>query len=321
MKLTAPEISSLTGGKDVTALESLDVSNKDIEEVDDISACVDLKKLNLSKNKIHDLQGINDNKDLTWLNVSNNQMEHLKDLQRLKKLRVLNAGYNRITFMEHVSVLKELRALVLNNNQIRKIEGVGGLAHLDALVLSNNLIEEIEGISKLAELKKLSLSSNKIKIIPDMSGLHALSEIKLNKNMIMKIPDTMSLNVNLKIVDLGNNSIREFKDISALIPLPYLKNLNLKGNPICDKEGYRNTVQQMLPQVWVLDGLQVENKQKKRRVSTTIVTTKREGKPAEQKTEATVGNKRKSNATSKGEQIPNKKGKKENEVARGKKQK
>ena len=51
----------------MTALESLDVSNKDIEEVDDISACVDLKKLNLSKNKIHDLQGINDNKDLTWL--------------------------------------------------------------------------------------------------------------------------------------------------------------------------------------------------------------------------------------------------------------
>jgi Leucine-rich repeat (LRR) protein len=90
-------------------------------------------------------------------------------------------------------------------------------------VLSNNLIEEIEGISKLAELKKLSLSSNKIKIIPDLSGLHTLSgqsvhyvsdnctEIKLNKNMIMKIPDTMSLNVNLKIIDLGNNSIREFK--------------------------------------------------------------------------------------------------------------
>jgi Leucine-rich repeat (LRR) protein len=78
----------------VTALESLDVSNKDIEEVDDISACVDLKKLNLSKNKIHDLQGINDNKDLTWLNVSNNQMEHLKDLQRLRKLRGSNSLFS-----------------------------------------------------------------------------------------------------------------------------------------------------------------------------------------------------------------------------------
>jgi len=85
MKLTAVEISSLTGGKDVTSLETLDVSNKEIEEVDDISACVDLKKLNLSKNKIQDLQGINDNRDLTWLNVSNNLLDQLKDLKRLKK--------------------------------------------------------------------------------------------------------------------------------------------------------------------------------------------------------------------------------------------
>jgi len=199
----------------------------------------------------------------------------------------LNASYNQIIIMEHVSELKELRALVLNNNKIKKIEGVGGLAHLDTLVLSNNLLEEIEGIMNLTQLTKLSLSNNKIKTIPDLSNLHNLLEIKLNKNMIFKIPESLSLNTNLKIVDLGNNSIQHFKDIKSLTSLPFLKNLNLWGNLICEQEDYRQKVLQILPQVKVLDGIQVEKKKK----PTTIVKTKRDSSTIKEELKVQEGKK------------------------------
>jgi len=76
----------------------------------------------------------------------------------------------------------------------------------------------------------------------------------LNANKILKIPLTFNLNPNLKIVDFGNNFIGELNDLQPLSSLNYLKNLNLKGNPVCNKPDYKEQIQKMLPQLKLLDG-------------------------------------------------------------------
>jgi Leucine-rich repeat (LRR) protein len=88
MKLTPALISNLfeTPMADLT---NLDMSNKEVSHIDDISGCVSLRKLNLAKNTIKNsdaLSGLQYLPDLTWLNLSNNSLENFEGLQKLKSL-------------------------------------------------------------------------------------------------------------------------------------------------------------------------------------------------------------------------------------------
>jgi hypothetical protein len=48
MKITPASISTLLGGVDVTAIKEIKLANKEIDEIDDLSPCVELRKLDLS---------------------------------------------------------------------------------------------------------------------------------------------------------------------------------------------------------------------------------------------------------------------------------
>lgn len=85
MRLTPAYISGLVG-KQVNQIDALDLIDKDIDELDDLSPLVELKKLNLSQNRISNLDGLSYNVELTWLNLSNNQLQSLKGVAKFDKL-------------------------------------------------------------------------------------------------------------------------------------------------------------------------------------------------------------------------------------------
>ena len=153
MKLTPAFISGIASG-DIREVKQLDLSGKEIKEMDDISCCVELKKLNLSKNQLTKLYGIGFNKEITWLNVASNRLSSLLGLQMMTKVcgalfiqiviplifpfshiakLVLNAGYNEIKQIEGLDGMTQLKALMINNNKILRIEGLGMLRELNTL--------------------------------------------------------------------------------------------------------------------------------------------------------------------------------------------
>ncbi|XP_014285683.1 nuclear RNA export factor 1 isoform X2 [Halyomorpha halys] len=92
-------------------------------------------------------------------------------------------------------------------------------------------------------------------IIPDLIALD-LSDNKLNvtehmKLMVEKCP-------NVKMLHLGNNKLRDIKQLEALKGLP-LEELILDGNSLCDRfseqETYIRAVRQRFPKVIKLDGM------------------------------------------------------------------
>ncbi|CAH1388536.1 unnamed protein product [Nezara viridula] len=92
-------------------------------------------------------------------------------------------------------------------------------------------------------------------IIPDLIALD-LSDNKLNvtehmKLMVEKCP-------NVKMLHLGNNKLRDIKQLDSLKGLP-LEELILDGNSLCDRfneqETYIRAVRQRFPKVVKLDGL------------------------------------------------------------------
>lgn len=86
MKITPAIIANIHKGKAFSSITDLNLSGKNIEEIDDISSLIDLKKLNLSKNEISNLDGISFNRDITWLDVSNNKLETTIHIKKLIKL-------------------------------------------------------------------------------------------------------------------------------------------------------------------------------------------------------------------------------------------
>ncbi|OZJ03454.1 hypothetical protein BZG36_02734 [Bifiguratus adelaidae] len=228
-------------------LPELNFANSDISHIDDISACTNLRKLNLSNNKLKSpdaLSGLQYLTELTTLNLSGNALESCEGLQKLKTL------FGDV----HTTYLTQLKALVLNHNKIKTVENIGGLLELNTLVISHNNISELPSLPALTNLAKLSAAHNAIRLIPDLSSNSSLKELRLNDNKILTVPESVRACSALEILDLGNNLIQGWKDVAALGSLLHLINLNLKGNPICQLEGYRDKILALIPSLRILDG-------------------------------------------------------------------
>ncbi|RKO90508.1 hypothetical protein BDK51DRAFT_36815 [Blyttiomyces helicus] len=292
MKLTPAALAAKFPDKPIPELRDADCSGWGIAHIDDISVALHLRKLNLAKNQLKAadaLSGIKHNKEITWLNLAENKLENLDGLGasagNLAVLNVSNNEVNRIS--HHVEQCTSLKALILNGNKIARIENLGKLAELNTLasegalacaqlavcllisptplipkyfsplahsVLSHNKISVIEGVGALKKLKKLSIAHNQIRLFPDLTLNPELTELRLNANKIVTVPDTVRFMPALELLDLGSNLIATPSDVSALASLHTLTNLNLKGNPITKKEGYREMILTLVPTLRVLDG-------------------------------------------------------------------
>ncbi|KAF9155747.1 hypothetical protein BG015_008782 [Linnemannia schmuckeri] len=258
MKLTPAIIASQAAGVDLQQLKDLNMSKKEINHIEDISTCVNLHKLILSHNKLastDSIAGLQYLPSLTLLNLSGNQLDSFEGIQRLKTLFVLNMSHNELNRISmHIEKLVNLKALVLNNNKIKVVDHLGSLTELNTIVLSHNRIQSLPSFPLLTKLTKLSAAHNEIRQIPDLSENGLLKELRLNHNKLLTIPDSLRRCTALDILDLGGNMLREWSDVAPLGSLMHLINLNLQGNPICDKPDYKKKILELVPSLRVLDG-------------------------------------------------------------------
>ncbi|KAG0289163.1 hypothetical protein BGZ96_007202 [Linnemannia gamsii] len=258
MKLTPAIIASQAAGVDLQQLKDLNMSKKDINHIEDISTCVNLHKLILSHNKLtstDSIAGLQYLPSLTLLNLSGNQLDSFEGVQRLKTLFVLNMSHNELNRISmHIEKLVNLKALVLNNNKIKVVDHLGSLTELNTIVISHNRIQALPSFPLLTKLTKLSAAHNEIRQIPDLSENGLLKELRLNHNKFLTIPDSLRRCTALDILDLGGNMLREWSDVAPLGSLMHLINLNLQGNPICDKPDYKKKILELVPSLRVLDG-------------------------------------------------------------------
>nr|XP_020851401.1 leucine-rich repeat and coiled-coil domain-containing protein 1 isoform X1 [Phascolarctos cinereus] len=167
----------------------------------------------------------------------------LLEVSLSSKLHTINLHCNNISKIEGLCHLLNLRHLDLSSNQISQIEGLNTLTNLCTLNLACNFITKVEGLEKLLNLTRLNLSYNHIH---DLQGFlylrgtrHKISHINLHSNYISSIHHLLQ----------------------CMVGLHFLTNLTLekngKNNPICDQPGYRRIILQTLPQLTVLDGMNI----------------------------------------------------------------
>lgn len=176
-------------------IEILDLSNNEIEKIENLSKLINLKELHLKNNKI----------------------EKIENLDNLLKLEKLSLNGNLITTTEGLNELTNLQELNLNNNKIEKIENLlffsSGLNQLSSLKISHNQIKRIENLGFLENLKVLTLTNNEISKIENLIHLEQLTHLLLGENNISKI-EGLNANGQLKILELSSNPINTLENLN-----------------------------------------------------------------------------------------------------------
>lgn len=239
-----------------------------------LDACTGLKRVDVSENRLNTLKGFEHNTKVKWLNASGNRLTSLEGIERMGELQVLNCSHNQLQGEVKTHGMEKVGALILNNNDIVSVLGLPKLKQLNTLVLSNNRIEDLGGsLKQLMGLKKLSAAHNNIREIGKcLKKCTELQELRLGHNRIAALPEELSHNGNLKVLDLGHNVIAEWAKVSILVELRNLRNLNLSGNPITAKPGYKEQLLDNLPWLDILDGqvLHPERKRSRKRKEPTV---------------------------------------------------
>ncbi|KAB2015238.1 hypothetical protein ES319_D08G010900v1 [Gossypium barbadense] len=259
-RLTKEHVLKDENTHDPATITSLSLSHKALSDVSCLAEFENLERLDLAFNNLTSLQGLKSCVNLKWLSVVQNKLQTLEGIEGLTKLTVLNAGKNKLRSMEEVKPLVNLRALILNDNEIVSIRGLDGMKDLNTLVLSRNPITEIgNSLVKLKSITKFSASNCQIQAIESsLKCCVELKELRLSHNDIKSLPSELSCNKKLQNLDLGNNLISQWSELKALDSLVHLKNLNLQGNPIAEKDKLAKKVKRLLPNLHIFNARPID---------------------------------------------------------------
>ncbi|NWJ04722.1 CNTRL protein, partial [Crypturellus undulatus] len=184
-------------------LESLNISNNQIEKIEKLDKLLKLRELNLSYNKISKIEGIEHMLNLQKLNLAGNEIEHIPLWvgKKLRSLRILNLEQNKISSLHDIAKLKPLRdltSLSVANNPVARLPHyhLYTIFHLRALetlegqpvtnhdrqeALERFNIEEIEKLEKELENTVKEMENLKVKQSKVLEQLHHQDEV--NKSL------------------------------------------------------------------------------------------------------------------------------------------
>ncbi|KAL2454997.1 plant intracellular Ras-group-related LRR protein 1-like [Forsythia ovata] len=258
--LSSKKILQENNTNDPNSITSLTLTHKALSDVSCLGEFRNLERLDLGFNNLTSLEGLKSCVNLKWLSVLQNKLQSLKGIECLSKLYVLNAGKNKLKSMDEVKSLASLRALILNDNDISSVCKLDQMKELNTLVLSRNPIRTLgDSVIKLKSITKLSLSNCQLQTIDSsLKSCAELKELRLAHNEITTLPSEFVRLVKLQNLDLGNNFITKWSDLKVLSSLVDLKNLNLQGNPVAEKENLVKKVKKLVPNVQIFNGRPID---------------------------------------------------------------
>ncbi|GMP88378.1 hypothetical protein CsSME_00040395 [Camellia sinensis var. sinensis] len=295
--------------RDFNAITALVLTHKALSDVSCLSEFKNLERLDLSFNNLTSLEGLKSCVNLKWLSVVQNKVQSLKGIEGLTKLTVLNAGKNKLKSMDEVRSLLSLRALILNDNEIVSICRLDQLKELNTLVLSRNPINKLgESLVKVKSITKLSLSNCQLQAIDSLKSCTELKELRLAHNDIKILPSELVHSSKLLLLDVGNNVITSWSDLKVLSSLVNLKNLNLQGNPIAEKDKLAKKIRKLVPNLQIFNSRPIDKSAKNEKGDTddgvhdsSVNVDNKQGAQKEEKIDYSMRNKnRKRNVMSQG---------------------
>jgi Leucine-rich repeat (LRR) protein len=185
---------------------SLDLSERDLEEIPKEVLDFFIEKLNVNGNSLTCLP---------------------KKIGQLVSLKILQCGGNKLTSIpSEIGKLVNLKKLVVSVNQLTSLpSAIGKLVNLKELWVSENQITSLpSAIGKLVNLEKLYVFDNQLTSLPPEIGkLVNLKELNVSYNQLTSLPSEIGKLVNLEELDVSNNRLTSLPpEIGKLVNLEIL---------------------------------------------------------------------------------------------------
>ncbi|XP_037093778.1 protein phosphatase 1 regulatory subunit 42-like [Pollicipes pollicipes] len=212
------------------------------------------------------------------------QRKHKPVRKPATHLRLQNHGLRTIPSL---TTCTNLVVLYLYNNRIDRIQNLDSLTKLTHLYLTHNNIKCLENLTKLANLQKLYIGQNKISVLEGLEGLHRLRELHM-EGQRLPAGDSLSFDPrsiqavrgSLSLLNIHGNRVTSLQPLAplsyltelictknqlsslasaqeTLAELPSLTRLDVKANPLCQLQRYRDALVESAPFLRRLDELDV----------------------------------------------------------------
>ena len=182
------------------------------------------------------------------LDLSNHEMRDVNALSS-QNLASLDLSNNLLASIDWLSTsIPRLQQLLLQNNQLQSLGFITAVPQLKVLNLSSNKLSDahIDSLCtmKLPHLTTLSLANNSLKRAPTIRGFVSLESIDLSHNFIASVDRGVLECPNLKILNLGYNSLRKLDNVG----IPSILSLDVSHNriPSVDEVAKLRTCQRIL---------------------------------------------------------------------------
>jgi len=148
------------GNVEFSNLESLYLSNNKIKTLPNLKM-PKLKYIDLSNNEIEDVQNIVLYQNLESILIQNNKIKELFDIFEMPKLVSLDVSNNQIEMIPNL-VSNTLTYLNVSDNKIKKIDSLAEIPNISYLDISNNFIKVLPDFEVCKDLQDVLSSQNNV---------------------------------------------------------------------------------------------------------------------------------------------------------------
>eukprot|EP00041_Stephanoeca_diplocostata_P013911 m.249050 g.249050 ORF g.249050 m.249050 type:complete len:309 (+) comp19512_c0_seq1:224-1150(+) len=254
----------------------LDIREKNLSDIVEISGYKHLRFVDISNNHIVDLSPLNFCEALCTLNASQNQLSNCS-LNRHQYLQQLDLSQNKLAAIPTLDQ-PMLKVLKLASNSIQNTDElvVETLPALESLILDHNQLEAVT-LPVCKTLKFLSASNNKIANVIGLDVLPNLEGIVLRDNLISSLDGLPQDNATILAVDLSANQIGTLDEAKKVGTLHKLRTLFFADNVVAEESAYRQEMLVSCPDLVAVDDIECEAEEKAdaaalRRQRTAVVT-------------------------------------------------
>ncbi|CAF3420460.1 unnamed protein product [Rotaria sp. Silwood1] len=200
-------------------------------------------------------------------------MKAVEDENIFKELCESN-GINYDAFQRnHGGVDTNIEVLEIFFSGLPRLISLKAFPNLLKLIIVNQTIERIEGLDACTNLQELWITECKLQ---GLSGAKRLKELNLASNQIRFIGTSLAENTELEVLNLADNKISSFQDITILTMLPKLRNIAFSDpvyggkNPVASMANYHVHILYHLPQLEYIDGLHITTRQVAEQAEATV---------------------------------------------------
>ncbi len=201
-------IKNLQPLRQLSKLQTLNISHTLINNIAPLHSLSKLEKLNLSASAVSDLNPLKYIWKLHEIDFSHTEIKDIAVLAGLKQIEILKMDSNEIPEIVPVNHHKNLRLLQAANCHITSIDSISALPSLTRLDLHGNPLQQIDSLRKLTAIQQLNLDSTAVSDLKPLAELHNLSVLQINNTAVADLSPIENLE-KLKVVYCDNSLVTQ----------------------------------------------------------------------------------------------------------------